>query len=186
MFGILCFGDSITWGRGELPNKGWVGRLKEKIEQEAFSAVYNLGICGETSAGLLGRLPVEYRARTEKKREADAFFTIVATGMNDVGRGVSEEAFSATIEKIAAFLPSSLFLGITPFSGESFEGNAYPAVTIARFNEIIAEKAKQHGHQFLAFEGMDDTMLADGLHPNERGYQFMFEKISSLLSSLFS
>jgi lysophospholipase L1-like esterase len=32
MFGVLVFGDSIAWGRGELPNIGWVGRLKKEIE----------------------------------------------------------------------------------------------------------------------------------------------------------
>ena len=36
MHGILCFGDSITFGRGETPNIGWAGRLKKYFESKDF------------------------------------------------------------------------------------------------------------------------------------------------------
>jgi hypothetical protein len=45
MKGILCFGDSITFGRGEMPSIGWVGRLKNYYEkQDFYNCVFNLGI----------------------------------------------------------------------------------------------------------------------------------------------
>lgn len=34
MKGIWCFGDSVTFGIGELPHKGWCGRLKEFFEMQ--------------------------------------------------------------------------------------------------------------------------------------------------------
>lgn len=63
MFGILCFGDSITVGRGELPNIGWVGRLKNEVEGRECRSVYALGIPGDTSKDLLQRMDVECKSR---------------------------------------------------------------------------------------------------------------------------
>ena len=36
MKGILAFGDSITFGRGVVPSKGWANRLKTYFESQDF------------------------------------------------------------------------------------------------------------------------------------------------------
>ena len=60
MKGILCFGDSLTFGVGELPNKSWCGRLKDYFEiKENHNGVYNLGVPGHTSTDLLKRFNAE-------------------------------------------------------------------------------------------------------------------------------
>lgn len=78
MFGILCFGDSIIHGRGELPSIGWVGRLKLEFERKDFyNLVYNLGVPGDSSTTLLKRFEIEIKNRVLYKRESDKFVILI-------------------------------------------------------------------------------------------------------------
>ena len=84
MFGILCFGDSITFGRGETHNIGWCGRLKAFFEaKDKYNAVYNLGIPGNTSYDLLQRFDIECKARIKIKRPSDHYLILISLGSND-------------------------------------------------------------------------------------------------------
>ena len=63
MDGMLIFGDSIVSGRGEIPNIGWVGRLKKDFENSPHKSIFNLGIPGDTSTNLFKRFETEIKAR---------------------------------------------------------------------------------------------------------------------------
>ncbi len=66
MYGIICIGDSITFGRGGTGNKGWVFRLNEHFSpNDYYNAVYNLGIPGNNSINLLERFDAECKARVQ-------------------------------------------------------------------------------------------------------------------------
>ena len=68
---IICFGDSITFGRGENPNIGWCGRLKNYFEsKDPYNAIYNLGVPGHTSTDLLLRFNIEASGRIRKKNSS--------------------------------------------------------------------------------------------------------------------
>ena len=82
MHGILCFGDSISFGKGETPKMGWVGRLKNSFEPGG-DHVYNLGVPGHTSADLLKRFDIECQSRIKFKRPVDKYLIIIAIGAND-------------------------------------------------------------------------------------------------------
>ncbi len=68
---ILIFGDSIAyeaWDRED----GWVTRLRKFVDDKILSApeednyyhhIYNLGISGDTSTGVLNRFHAEMNAR---------------------------------------------------------------------------------------------------------------------------
>ena len=84
MFGILVCGDSISLGRGESPNIGWVGRLKEYFEaKDQYNSCFNLSIPGDTSTDILIRFETEIKARVKYKRPGDKFVIMLAVGMND-------------------------------------------------------------------------------------------------------
>jgi lysophospholipase L1-like esterase len=84
MEGILCFGGSITFGRGEIPNKSWCGRLKDYFEVKgSHNGVYNLGVPGHTSTDLLKRFDAEAEGRIRIKRPSDKYLILVAIGTND-------------------------------------------------------------------------------------------------------
>ena len=78
MFGILVCGDSISLGRGESPNIGWVGRLKEYFEsKDQYNSCFNLGISGDTSTDILTRFENEIKARIIHLRLNIMFFLYI-------------------------------------------------------------------------------------------------------------
>jgi lysophospholipase L1-like esterase len=74
----LCvWGSSIARGSGDTVKGGWVERLRmELINGPKDLSVYNLSISGATSASLLERFDVEYKARQPE-------IVIIAIGLND-------------------------------------------------------------------------------------------------------
>ena len=59
---IGIWGDSITYGASDTEALGWVGRLRKSLPQDGNVAVYNRGICGDTTEDLLKRFPIEAEA----------------------------------------------------------------------------------------------------------------------------
>lgn len=193
MKGLLFFGDSIVWGRGEQPNIDWVGRIKELFEQQDFYHVaYNLGICGDTTKELLERMPSEARARIKYLREGDSFRIIIAIGVNDV-RYINDkntpqttnEEFGQRIEQIVScakeFTDDVVLLGLLPVDETKtapYEGMYYLDEQIHEFNIILEGVAKKSLVKFISLnevfgeESLEDV-LADGLHPNKKGYEII-------------
>ena len=145
MKGILCFGDSITFGIGEKPAKGWMGRLKDYFEpKDRYNHVVNLGFPGHNAVDLLERIQNESNIRARIKRDTDEFIILIAIGMNDcryedlpekkkVRFRDSEfkENISKLIELSKKFPAKIAFLGVSPvdekltspFEGEYFFTN---------------------------------------------------------------
>lgn len=204
MKGILCFGDSITYGQGDEEKKGWCGRLKEWFEKkEEDNGIYNLGIGGQTSGELLKRFEIECEARMRFKHEGDAYTIIISIGTNDTkyeGKisqktaRVNEEDFrnniKALIKEAKAQNAKTAFLGITPVKEDAANSRGFGVYfqneRINKFNNIIKEECKKERIGFLDINEKMlvknyKKMLADGLHPNSKGYDFMFEKIKEFL-----
>lgn len=81
----LFFGDSITYGEYDGVFGGWVDILKrytlQKFNEGSKELIlYNLGIGGETTEGLLKRLPHEISARNA----ADGNIVFLGYGANDL------------------------------------------------------------------------------------------------------
>jgi acyl-CoA thioesterase I len=202
MKAILCFGDSITHGRGEMPNLGWVGRLKNHYEPQNFwNCVYNLGIPGETTFGLLKRFDSETRIRIASKRQ-DKYIIVVSTGINDTcwdglpeenNLRVSEKEFDKNIKeliiKAKVYSADLVFIGLTPVDEKQtllFENTSFKNDKIKQFNEIIKNNCSENNVLFLDFFDILNNsdwpmMLADGVHPNSKGYDLMFEQIKLFL-----
>ena len=69
MLKILCFGDSITLGEKDIEQGGWADRLKKQYFQQFVDSqtqkitLYNLGVAGETTDGLVKHVDSELSAR---------------------------------------------------------------------------------------------------------------------------
>lgn len=201
MKGILCFGDSITFGRGEAPSKGWVGRLKEYFgAKDVYNGVYNLGIPGDTSTGLLQRFDAEAKSRVKVKREGDKFLILVAIGTNDCkfdSEGSNprtaleqfKENIKELVKKAGSYQAEIAFIGLTPVDESKtwpYEDTWFNNDRVKLFNDSIKEVCKTNGLTFLdLFEKMKKeeykSLLSDGLHPNPEGYNFMFENVKGFL-----
>jgi acyl-CoA thioesterase I len=201
MNGILCFGDSITYGRGTLPSQGWCYYLKQWFEKkDEFNVVYNLGIPGETSEGLLARIDREANARIHFNYSEDKFLILIAIGTNDakkkkVGHNFQPRSTALEYErniweilKIASKYDAKVALfGIPPCDegrAFNFEGTRFTNDRLSEFNTIAKDVAKEQGVPFLDLFHVTSTepeYFADGLHPNDIGYQALFVDIREFL-----
>lgn len=200
---ILCFGDSITFGEGY--NGGWCGHLKRWFEtSQNDNIVYNLGINGDTSSDLLERFDTESKARIWFEDPTDIYTTLIAIGTNDSKYKnsvlpenvfVSEELFSSNIiqliRKAKSFKQKVAFIGLLPVD-ETIRGIPSKRDTVfanertTKFNNIIKEHCKNEDLPFLDLNKLmlkknHKTLLEDGLHPNKKGYKFVFIKIRNFM-----
>lgn len=197
MKGILVFGDSIVWGRGEQPSIGWVGRLKEVFEkQDFFHVMYNLGIPGDTSTDLLERFAGESASRAKYVHEGDAFRVVLAIGTNDarcVGNPDTPETdvdtFRSNVRHLLSLAKERaddvLVLGLLPVDESRtnpFEDTYFTMERQRQYDEVLREEAASAGVDFIPLLSVfDDTnlqrMLADGLHPSGAGYAVIADKV---------
>lgn len=201
MFGIMCLGDSITFGRGENPTIGWTGRLKKHFETEDFKEVYNLGIPGDTSIGLKDRIDVELRNRVKYKREEDKFIIIISIGINDTkGTNTSEnvqvskkeysENLNYIIHTAKKYSENIVLLSQTPLDENLTmpieKVKYYSNKKVQEYNEIIKKLSEEENCLFCDV-GNDlklknyIELLYDGIHPNSKGYNEMFKFIKEYL-----
>ena len=84
----LCFvGSSMTAGYGDPKGLGWVGRVVSRTQHPDLDlTAYNLGVRGDTSAGVMARWRSETALRWVNRTERRL---VVSVGANDIATGVS-------------------------------------------------------------------------------------------------
>lgn len=203
MFSILCFGDSVVYGRGEVPSKGWVGRLKEDFEDELIhKGVYNLGIVGDTSFSLQKRIRQESLPRIWRRKSNDKYVAIIGVGGNDAKEIISEgntttkeddfkEHLRFCVDDIVDLYDEIVLLGVgkvdetkaRPFSKNVFFSNAL----LKRYNELIRDIAREKNcyfcdlQEFVEQQENYSELLEDGIHPNAQGYDKLYDFIKDFL-----
>jgi lysophospholipase L1-like esterase len=200
MKGILCLGDSITHGRGEMPSTGWVGRLKNYYEsQEFYHCVFNLGIPGNTSKEMLNRIDVEAKARAIYHRPDSEYIMTISVGTNDIGGKGSPEAviinpkkfrknILSLIKKARKYVQKVVFIGTIPVDeSKNPIGDLYFTNKKQEdYNQIVRECCEKENVLFLDLYSkwieMDYlNLLYDDVHPNSNGYELMYEQIKEFL-----
>ncbi|PIR03803.1 MAG: hypothetical protein COV59_03980 [Candidatus Magasanikbacteria bacterium CG11_big_fil_rev_8_21_14_0_20_39_34] len=190
---ITIFGDSITWGKADNEFGGWVNRLRCYCD-EMYNydvEIYNVGVSGDTTDDILQRFDGEATARNRKPQRF-----VFAIGINDSYYDNTEEnpkvpikRFEKNLQKIIAkaknFSKNIVFIGATnvdesqmPRKGVKIWKND----RIQKYNEIIKKVCDENGIPFLELFGIiDHAELPDGLHPNAKGHEKMFQKIKGFL-----
>lgn len=192
----LFFGDSITYGEYDGVFGGWVDILKryalQKYNDEDKNEVilFNLGIGGETTEGLVKRIPHEMKARNS----SDGNIVFIAYGANDLAvkdgqQMVSSKHFRANIETAvqdAKIYSKDIYLiSILPISENidskiSNTGKIRTNKDVLLYNEILKDIAAENSLNYVdfhsAFIDQKEILLSkDGVHPNENGYKMMAE-----------
>lgn len=209
---LICAGDSITYGNWD-PKGGWVGRLRESTDQQIlsvyqgadlytkhYSLVYNLGIPGDTTEGLLERLEVELKPRYNPDLETVIIFAI---GINDSryykekgSHAVDFNSYQQNLPKLfeiaKKYTDKIVFVGLTPVDEKRtdplyWETQAYyKNEFIKRYDTEIKDYCQKEGIYFIEifeklFKMEVESLMEDGIHPNQKGYQVIFEIISQFL-----
>lgn len=192
----LFFGDSITYGEYDGVFGGWVDILKryalQKYHEENGDEliVFNLGIGGETTEGLLKRMPVELGARNS----ADGNLVFISYGANDLAikegvQVVHPEKFRnniiAAIEQAQQFSKDIYLISILPIAKNIdgvvvSSGKLRSNQEVMAYNDILKNIAADYSLTYVDFHSAllhDKELLlsADGVHPNEKGYGIMAE-----------
>lgn len=192
----LFFGDSITYGEYDGVFGGWVDILKRYALQKYNEGstneliLFNLGIGGETSEGLVKRIPHEIKARNS----ADGNIVFIGYGANDLAvkdgnQMVDAEQFKANIETAiqdAKLYSNEIYLvSILPIS-EKIDSKILTTGKIRTngdvlvYNQILKDIATKNALSYIDFhsaflEDKEILLSKDGVHPNEKGYGMMAE-----------
>lgn len=192
----LFFGDSITYGEYDGVFGGWVDILKRYALQKYNEGstneliLFNLGIGGETSEGLVKRIPHEMKARNS----ADGNIVFIGYGANDLAvkdgnQMVNQSQFKANIETAiqdAKLYSDDIYLvSILPVSEKidskiSSTGKIRTNEDVLIYNQIIKDIASENALNYIDFhsafiEDKEILLSKDGVHPNENGYKMMAE-----------
>lgn len=195
MYGLF-FGDSITYGEYDGVFGGWVDILKRYALQKFHEGngdeliLFNLGIGGETTEGLLKRIPHELAARNS----ADGNIVFLSYGANDLAvkdgvQIVDPDKFKTNIKEAVAhakqFSNAIYLVSILPFS-QKIDGVVVSSgkkrinEDVVVYNQILKNIAAEDSLGYIDFYSafLDDKEIllsADGVHPNEKGYGMMAE-----------
>lgn len=191
---ICVFGDSVVWGACIPKREAWADLLRNYLD-ETFNysiELYNLGIDGNTSAGVLQRLDAEAQARNPD-------IIICAIGANDsIFRSnnqfdVSESVFlhnlSGILEMAKKYTQQILFVGLVKGSDietiplkRSSTGKCYSKLAVKKYDGYIKSFAAQNNVPFVdVFSVLSDEDFDDGLHPNMQGHSKIFQAVKEVL-----
>jgi lysophospholipase L1-like esterase len=196
----VALGDSLAAGVGA--RRGYVPRYAEHLQREtgARLRVINLGLSGQTSTQLLHSIRNDPEMR---KTLGGAEVVTLNIGLNDLGQARSfyesgtcggpqneaclrdvveriERNWEAIINEMSSLRSTentiirTVGLGYTPRTKGVF--GPYPG----RVTRHIASSAADAGIPYVEVRLADEGMSEDGLHPNDKGYRVIADRLGSL------
>ena len=171
----LCVvGDSYVTGYGDPKALGWVGRVAARTPLNQIDlTVHNLGIRGDSSAGVLAR----WREETGRRWHDGADNRlVVAVGANDVGQGISLARSRLNLanvvdEAITARL-RPLVVGPPPWLDPAVNDRLEVVVNAQR--DVCERRGVTYVDCFEPLRSHErwyaDLGAGDGVHPGQAGY----------------
>jgi acyl-CoA thioesterase-1 len=166
---IICFGDSITFGKGSSEGSDYPAILSKKLNMP----VINAGVNGDTTRDALKRIK---KAVLDK----EPVLVIVELGANDYLKGIKSEETLANLEKIIKEIQShGAMVAIT----EIHTGFIMRNIAVG-----IRKLAKKYRALFIPdiLEGIlgKEELCSDLIHPNDKGYQIIANRIYGKINPL--
>lgn len=202
MVKIVCIGDSIVEGEGdELGQSGWAGRLQHKIlkgSKVGENRVYNLGMGMETSIDLMHRFFSEVLYRNPDIIIMQAAHGDSRIGLNnsqikefEIGKGARLRSYNKLFTTLSQIQKKILIIGLNPisFNATPNKDSSQRSKHIESHNKGLKTLCDQFKLQFLdprdIFKDIKlGEFYADGIHPNSKGYELMFNAIYKKLIQL--
>jgi lysophospholipase L1-like esterase len=182
----MAFGDSITVGELSEDGRGWVGRLEEMLASHfGVAEIANEGVSATRSNRGAQRIE-ESLARVRPS------WTLVFYGVNDYNDFecridppcFTVESLRFILEAVAASDSLPVLATLTPSNtGYDFRAPPFRNVWVEGQNAYIRDLAAEQGAllvdlhaAFLTFGAPNESgLIADHIHPNDRGYQVIAE-----------
>jgi acyl-CoA thioesterase-1 len=176
---IVCYGDSITAGRGLAYGEAYPDFLQKKLDAQGYRyKVVNQGTSGATTKDAVAGLPFVLRLHPA--------VVIVEFGGNDGLRGLPVEESRSNLDQLLTALEKShvkvLLAGITlpPDYGPDY---------IRSFNQIFLDLAARHHVAFVPMLYVNlvhvpGTIQDDGIHPTAKGSAIIADTLLPVLRPL--
>jgi len=207
---VLVFGDSIAQGYWD-DNGGWVQRIRKEFEKDRLADqanlqldvpwVFNLGISGDNSRGLLERIEGEIVTRNTNDSTI-----VIAIGTNDAqikdDKTIIElSEYRENLKKILDICKDNaskiLFVGLGPCIDKLTypiwdDGIGWNNSTLLKFDKSLEKFCKDNNQEYVKIydkfkaEMTVKELLPDGVHPNAAGHELIAEIVSPRLGSLLS
>ena len=157
---VVVFGDSLVEGVGATTKGGFVELLSKQIK----TPIVNLGVSGNTTVDGLKRIDEIFKH--------DPKVVILLLGGNDYLKKVPREETFKNLEKMIDEIHSRgavvLLLGVR---GGVLKDNFKDF-----FEELVKEKKVAYVPDVLDGIVFDRSLMSDGIHPNEKGYEVIAKK----------
>jgi len=201
---IIVFGSSQVHGLSDWKNGGWVQLVKSYAEKNSNfdDIVYNLGIIGDTSTGILRRFEAELKPRLEI---GGRNIVIISVGINDSQYfhgnrkkvRTPEYRYKKNIEKIIKtarkYTKNIFFVGIIPVDDKKVQpipwakDKSYAYDMCKKYNEAAREVCKRERVPFLDLFSILSKinykkLLGDGVHPTSEGHKIIFKHVLKFLT----
>lgn len=165
---ILAFGDSLTFGRGVLPEESYPARLQSAIHRD----VINGGLPGEVSVEGLKRLPIWLD-------EYEPNFLILCHGANDLLRSLSDDKVRENLRgmvKMAKDRGIDVILIAVPKFGGMRSAPGFYADIAREFNIPLENRSLEEILRHAKYQ-------KDTVHPNPEGYQLIADALVKLMKA---
>jgi lysophospholipase L1-like esterase len=159
---IICFGDSITFGYGVQPGEDYPSALAKIVSYP----VINMGIDGDTSIEALKRLKSDVLDR-------EPLLVLVEFCGNDFLRKIPNEVTINNVrEMVEQIQARGAMVAIVDISAGMFLSEYRAA-----FRKLAKEKKALFIPGILSGIITNPSMKSDFLHPNDKGYRMIADKI---------
>lgn len=184
---VFCFGDSITYGVGDIKRSGFVDDAKAHYSLGTVGYdvvdVYNLGINFNTSLDLSRRINNEIQARLKDDVKVDRQLIFIFIGANDYAQQVDLMTFRINLEYI---IESALNYvnkeDIAIF--ELYENELDREHPIEDYNMVIKDIAKDYQIKFIKNPLTKDNLDIDGIHPNSDAHSILSGTLINYIDSM--
>ena len=171
---VLFLGTSLTAGLGVDPEAAYPAVLQRRFDSLGLGLrAVNAGVSGETSAGLLRRLPHALHGELR--------VVVIETGANDGLRGLDVDTTRANIEAIVDTVRARAPGAVIVLVGMEAPPNMGPVFT-AQFRDLWPALASRKRTRLVPFllegvGGVDTLNQDDGIHPNPAGHRVLADVV---------
>lgn len=176
---LVCFGDSITAGRGLSPDQAYPAFLQRKLDAAGYNyKVVNMGTSGATTKDAIASLPSVLRLHPA--------VVIVEFGGNDGLRGLPLAQTRSNLDQVLTALENAhvkvLLAGITlpPDYGPDYIhafDSIFPSLAARDHTAIVPMIYKN-------LVNVPGTIQADGIHPTAKGSEIIASTLMPVLKPL--
>ena len=171
---IVAFGDSLTAGTGASKEFSYPSQLSQMLG----IPVINAGVPGETASDALRRLPsVLNRYKPD--------IVILAEGMNDILRGRKREKIKENLAKMSELVKKhgakAVIVGVPDMDLIELMISS----DIGLYEDVARQTGAVYIPNVLGPVLKNEELKSDHVHPNDKGYKMIAQKIYSYLEEMY-